>query len=39
MFWNYLKLFKRQAVDIYFLFISTLNIENKTTSKIEENEL
>ena len=39
MFWNYLKLFKRQAVDIYFLFLSTINTENKTISKIEENEL
>jgi hypothetical protein len=25
MFWNYLKLFKRQALDIYFLFLSVHN--------------
>lgn len=28
MFWNYLKLFKRQALDIYFLFLSILNDSN-----------
>jgi hypothetical protein len=28
MFWNYLKLFKRQAVDIYYLFFSIKNLEN-----------
>lgn len=28
MFWNYLKLFKRQAIDIYFLFFSVNNIGN-----------
>jgi hypothetical protein len=27
MFWNYLKLFKRQAIDIYYLFISIKNTE------------
>ena len=25
MFWNYLKLFKRQAIDIYFLFLAIQN--------------
>ena len=38
MFWNYLKLFKRQAVDIYYLFIS-IKKDSKTavnTSTVEE---
>jgi hypothetical protein len=29
MFWNYIKLFKRQAVDIYFLFLSVIHDKNK----------
>lgn len=29
MFWNYLKLYKRQAIDIYYLFISIKKTENE----------
>jgi hypothetical protein len=35
MFWNYLKLFKRQAIDIYYLFLSTKNLE-KDFERINE---
>ncbi len=31
MFWNYIKLFKRQAVDIYFLFLSVIHDKEKET--------
>lgn len=37
MFWNYLKLFKRQAIDIYYLFLSIKNTEDGT-EKMVENE-
>ena len=37
MFWNYLKLFKRQAIDIFYLFLSIKNTEDGT-EKMNENE-
>lgn len=36
MFWNYLKLFKRQAVDIYYLFLAVHNDSNNTIQTIAE---
>lgn len=33
MFWNYLKLFKRQAVDIYYLFLSVQHDKNNIIFK------
>lgn len=38
MIWNYLKLFKRQAIDIYFLFLSIVNDKHSyhATNKTEE---
>ncbi|MEM5872229.1 MAG: hypothetical protein QW051_05140 [Candidatus Aenigmatarchaeota archaeon] len=36
MFWNYLKLFKRQAIDIYYLFLSIKNTENGTEKTTDD---
>lgn len=37
MFWNYLKLFKRQAIDIYYLFISVKkDSQNNIQNSVED---
>jgi hypothetical protein len=35
MFWNYLKLYKRQAIDIYYLFMA-INVENEAAKNKKE---